>query len=101
MRQVVRETEGFDVFLKAGRYDPLVAPELVSLQIWFHRREEVLNVREFWVCDLGDLLAVLSPLIHDTVKKKDELLREVRDVSTSLISDGTSGKKIDDGSGFG
>jgi len=71
--QVMRETEGFDVFLNARRDDPLVAPELVSLQIRFHRREEVLDLCELRVCDLGDLLAVLSPLVHDTVEEKDEL----------------------------
>ena len=31
VRQVMCVTEGFDVFLKARRYDPLVTPELVSL----------------------------------------------------------------------
>ena len=78
------ETEGFDVFLEAGRYDPLVPPELISLEIRFHCREEVLNLHEFWMCDLGDFLAFLSPLSHDTVKEEDELFGEIRDISTSL-----------------
>lgn len=80
----MRETEGFDVFLKTRRYGSLVTPELVTLQIRFHRHEEVLDLCELWVCDLGDLLAVLSPLIQDTVEEKDELLRVVRDISTGL-----------------
>ena len=80
----MRKTEGFDVFLKPRGYGSLVTPELVTLQIRFHPHEEVLDLCELWVCNLGNLLAVLSPLIYDTVEEKDELLREVRDISTGL-----------------
>ena len=80
----MRETEGFDVFLKARRYGPLVPPELVSLQIRFHPGEEVLDLYEHRTYGLGNALAVLGPPSHDTVEAKNELLREVRDISTGL-----------------
>jgi hypothetical protein len=78
------ETEGFNVFLEARRYGPLVPPELVSLQIRLHRREELLNLHELRACDFGNLLAILSPFSHDTVEEEDELLGEICDVSASL-----------------
>jgi hypothetical protein len=84
VRQVVCEAEGFDVFLEAGGHSPLIPPELVSLQIRLHRRKELLNLGELWARDFGDLLAVLSPLGHDTVEEEDEFLGEVRYVPTSL-----------------
>lgn len=79
------KAEGLDVFLKAGRYDPLVPPELVTLQIRFHIREESLNLHQLWARDLSDLLTGLSPLGHDVVEEEDQFLRVVRDISVSLI----------------
>jgi len=73
VRQIVCETDGFDVFLDTRRYHPLVTPEFLSLQIRFHRHEDVLNLHQFWVRDLGYLLAVLSSPVHDPVEEGDEL----------------------------
>ena len=84
MCQVMCETEGFDVFLDARRYNPLVSPELVSLQIRPYRREELQNLHEFWVCDFGNRLAIFGPFGHDAVEVKDELLGEVCYISTGL-----------------
>jgi len=94
VRQVMCETESFDVFLEAGRHCPLIPPELISLQIWLHRREELLNLDELWMRYFGNLLAALSPLSHNTVEEEDEFLGEVRYISTSLGGG-------DDESGFG
>ena len=80
----MRKTEGFDVFLEARRDDPLVPPELVSLQIRLHRRKELLDLHELRACNLGDRLAVLSPLRHDPVEEEDEFFGEVRYISTGL-----------------
>ena len=102
--QEVRETEGFNVLLEARRYGPLVPPELVSLQIRPYRHKELLDVCELWVGDFGDLLAILSPLGHDTVEEKDEPLGVGRHISTSLgreKAERRGGWKSDDGSGFG
>jgi len=78
------EAEGFDVFLEARRYDPLVPPELVSFQIPLHRREELLDLGELWARNVSNLLAILSPLIHDPVEEEDELLGEGCGIPTSL-----------------
>ena len=83
--QVVCEADGFDIFLKAGGYDPLITPELVTLQIQSHFREKSLDLREFWVCDFKNLLTGLGPLGHDAVEEEDEFLRVVRHISTGLI----------------
>ena len=84
VRQVMCETEGFDVLLETRRYDPLVPPELVSLQIRLHRHEQFFNLHELWTGDLGDLLATLGPLVHDAVEVKDEPLGEVCHISSGL-----------------
>lgn len=86
------ETDGFDVLLEARGYDPLVPPELVALQIWLHFRKQSLNMFELWARDFRDLLAPLSPLIHDVVEVKDELLGEVCYISTSLGVEETEGE---------
>jgi len=44
---------------------------------------------ELWVRDFCDLLAPLSPLIHDVVEVKDELLGEVCYIPTSLSMEET------------
>ena len=80
------KADGFNVLLKARRYSPLVPPELVPLQIRFHRREEFLNLCEFRARDLGDFLAL--PLRHDTMEEEDEFLGEVCYISTSLSGEG-------------
>jgi hypothetical protein len=96
--QVVCEAEGFDVFLYARRHGPLVPPELVPLQIRLHGREDLLDLYELRVRDLGNLLAILGPLGRDAVEEEDQLLREVCRVSAGLSGE-TEGS--DDGSGFG
>ena len=98
MCQVVCKAEGFDVFLEARRHGPLVPPELVALQIWLHGREDLLDLHELRVRDLGNLLAIIGPLGRDTVEEEDQLLREVCRVSASLSGET---EESDDGSGFG
>ena len=68
------EAEGFDVFLGARRYNPLVPPEPVPLQVQFHSGEQVLNLFELWLYDFRDLLAVSSPLVHNVVEERDKPL---------------------------
>ena len=94
------ETDSFDVLLEAGGYDPLVPPELVSFQIWFHLGEQSLHMFELWARDFGNLLAPIGSLIHDVVEVEDEPLGEVRYISTSLSME-EGGLKAGSGSGFG
>ena len=81
----MREAEGFDVFLKARRYNPLVPPELVTLQIRSHFREGSFDLHELWAHHFVNLLTGLSPFGHDTVEEEDEFLGVDRDIPTGLI----------------
>jgi hypothetical protein len=85
MGQVMSETECFDVFLKARRYDPLVPPEPVSLEILSHLGEESLNLSELRICSFGNILTALAPFSHDVVEEEYEPFGEVRCISGSLI----------------
>lgn len=98
--QVMREAEGLDVFLKARRYDPLVPPELVALQIRSHFREESLDLHKLRVRDLNNFLASLGPLGHDAVEEKDEFLGVVRDISIGLIKERVVGRNATICQGF-
>ena len=84
MAQVMGKAEGFDVFLYPRTYDPLVPPELVSLQIRFHLRKPSFDLLELWMCDFCNVLPGLSPLGHDVVQVEDQSLGAIRDVSTGL-----------------
>ena len=101
MGQVMSKAKRLDVFLKARRDDPLVPPELVSLQIRSHVRKDSLDIHEPGASDLSDLLAGLGPLGHDPVEEENESLGGIRDISAGLIKKrGENETKRDDGSGF-
>jgi hypothetical protein len=104
MGQVMCEAEGLDVFLDSRGYDPLVPPELVSLQIRLHSREVSLDLLELWVRNFGNPLASFSPLGHDVVEVEDKSLGVVRDIPAGLIIYIKSRRGVeresDDGSGF-